>query len=120
VEDPKREPSLRLDAQNLSQYRDFRADALLEQIRETHDPKEREHSLELLREVFREDVPAIMLYTPSYVFAIIDDILGIEIGHPSLHSDRLLSLHRWFIKQGREFKAGKSWWSFLPWIITLQ
>jgi ABC-type transport system substrate-binding protein len=110
---------LRLDANNLSQYKSFRADALLEKVRETHDNAERERALEELREVFKEDVPAVVLYSPLYVFAVSEDILGVDLGKPSLHSDRFLSLHRWFMKQGRSFRAGKSWWSFFPWLLTL-
>ena len=111
--------SLRLDANNLSQYTSFRADALLEKVRETHNDSEREKALEDLREVFKEDVPAIVLYSPIYVFAVSEDILGVDLGRPSLHSDRFLSLHRWFIKEGRTFRAGKSWWSFFRWVPSL-
>ncbi len=110
---------LRLDANNLSQYASFLADTLLEKIRETHKNAERERALEELREVFKRDIPAIVLYSPTYVFAVSEDILGVDIGKPSLHSDRFLSLHRWFIKQGRTFKAGTSWFSFFPWLLTL-
>src|SRR3989338_988218 len=51
----------RLDANNLSQFTSFKADALLEQIRETQNEDLRKQTLEKLREVFREDVPAIVL-----------------------------------------------------------
>ena len=116
----EKESGLRLDANNLSQYASFRADALLEKVRETHNTDERETALEELREVFKKDIPAIVLYSPTYVFAVSEDILGVDLGKPSRHSDRLLSIHRWFIKQGRTFRAGKSWWSFFPWLLTLQ
>ncbi|HLC76500.1 MAG TPA: ABC transporter substrate-binding protein [Candidatus Peribacterales bacterium] len=109
----------RLDANNLSQFANFKADALLEQIRETHNEDVRKQTLESLREVFREEVPAIVLYSPTYVFAVSDKILGVDLGKPSLHSDRFLSMHRWFRKQGRTFKAGKSWWSFVPWLFSI-
>ncbi len=109
----------RLDANNLSQFKNFEADALLEQIRETQDETVRKQTLDKLRKVFQEEVPAIVLYSPNYVFAVGDKILGVELGKPSLHSDRFLSMHRWFRKQGRTFKAGKSWFSFVPWLFTL-
>jgi len=110
---------VRLDANNLSQYTTFLADALLEQIRETHNPERRRDALKLLRDVYKEDVPAVVLYSPTYVFAVSEDILGVDLGKPSLHSDRFLGLHRWFIKQGRTFKTGSSWLSFFPWLSTL-
>ncbi len=120
-EDPNGEATeeqlgLRLDANNLSQFTHFRADALLEQIRETHLPASREKALASLREVFREEVPAVVLYSPTYVFAMSEDILGVDLGKPSLHSDRFLSMHRWFIKRGRNFAPGKSWLDFFSWL----
>jgi ABC-type transport system substrate-binding protein len=108
-----------LDANNLSQYTSFKADALLEQIRETHNPNTRQQTLDLLRSVFREDVPAVVLYSPTYVFAMSEEILGVDLGNPSLHSDRFLGIHRWFIRQGRTFRAGKSWWGFFSWLPGL-
>lgn len=113
------ENTWKLDANNLSQYASFKADTLLEQIRETHDGKTREKALEALRELFREDIPAIVLYSPTYVFAVSEKIFGVDLGKPSLHSDRFLSMHRWFIKQSRDLKAGKSWWNFPSWLLTL-
>lgn len=113
------EKPLKLDANNLSQFTHFKADAFLEQIRETSVPEERKKALAALREVFLQEIPAIVLYSPTYVFAVSEEIFGIDLGEPSLHSDRFLSLHRWFIKEGRDFKIGKSWLSFFSWLPTL-
>jgi ABC-type transport system substrate-binding protein len=107
---------LRLDANNLSQFTSFRADALLEQIRETHITDLRQKALDDLRTLFRETVPAVVLYSPTYVFAMSEDILGVDLGKPSLHSDRFLSMHRWFIKRGRSFRPGIGWFDFFPWL----
>jgi ABC-type transport system substrate-binding protein len=121
--DPKSEKvensSLRLDANNLSQFTNFKADALLEQARETHNDVQRKEALDRLREVFREEIPAVVLYSPTYVFAMSADILGVDLGKPSLHSDRFLSMHRWFMKRGRSFIMGKSWLDFIPWLTKL-
>lgn len=118
-ETPEGKLGLRLDANNLSQFTNFRADALLEQIRETHYLSRRENALDELRTVFREEVPAIVLYSPTYVFAMSEDILGVDLGEPSLHSDRFLSMHRWFIKRERSFKPDTSWFDFFTWLPKL-
>lgn len=107
---------LRLDAYNLSQYSSFKADALLETIRRSQNDAERERALAELRNVLTNDVQAIFLYSPLYTFAHHQDILGIELGKLSLHSDRFLTLHRWYVKQERTFKPGQSWLSFFRWI----
>ncbi|MDO8649536.1 MAG: ABC transporter substrate-binding protein [Candidatus Peregrinibacteria bacterium] len=110
---------LRLDAYNLSQYSSFKADSLLETARRTRDENERLEALQELREVLKKDVPAIFLYSPLYTFAHHEDVLGVEFGTLSLHSDRFLTLHRWYVKQDRVFQPGKSWLSFLGWIPSL-
>lgn len=109
---------LRLDAYNLSQYRSFEADTLLENVRKTTDETERNDALQRLRDVLKRDVPAVFLYSPVYVFAHRDDLLGVNLGYLSLHSDRLLSLHEWYIEQDRVFQDGKNWSSFLRWLSS--
>jgi len=111
------EGSLRLDAYNLSQYAYQKSDALLEVIRETSNEKERASALKELRRVLAEDVPAIFLYSPLYTFAVSRDVSGVSLGALSLHSDRFLTLHRWYLKEERHLRDGVSWWSFLPWLI---
>lgn len=110
---------LRSDAYNLSQYASFKADTLLETIRRTTDEKERQKALKELSDVMKVDVPAIFLYSPTYVFAHKQDILGLHLGNLSLHSDRFLTLPKWYVKQQRIFPEGKSWLSFLPWLFGL-
>lgn len=111
--------NLRLDAYNFSQYASLKADALLRQIRQTFSEKERQTALSELREILKEDVPAIFLYSPLYTFAYHQDVHGVKIGRLSLHSDRFLTLHNWYILQNRAFKAGKGWFSFIPWLFTV-
>lgn len=112
---------LRLDAYNLSQYASFEADALLETIRGKTGDAERQDALKKLSDVLKRDVPAVFLYSPEYTYARRADILGMEPGqwHLSLHSDRFLTLYRWYTHQDRVFEAGKSWLSFFGWMSSL-
>jgi len=110
---------LRIDAYNLSQYAGFEADALLETIRGKTSEAERQSSLKKLQDILKRDVPAVFLYSPEYTYAHRDDILGIELGHLSLHSDRFLTLYRWYVHQDRVFEAGKGWLSFFSWLSSL-
>lgn len=110
---------LRLDAYNLSQYASQKSDDLLEIIRETISEKERGGALKQLREILASDVPAIFLYSPRYTFAISSEVSGVELGSLSLHSDRFLSLHQWYLRERHHMKPGVSWWSFFPWILRM-
>jgi hypothetical protein len=109
---------LRLDAYNLSQYASFEADALLETIRGRTGDAERTEALKKLEDVLKKDVPAVFLYSPRYTYAYREDMKGIELGHLSLHSDRFLTLYRWYTHQDRIFKAGKGWLSFFGWMSS--
>lgn len=110
---------LRIDAYNLSQYSSLEADSLLELIRKSDTDEELQESLDELDEVLKQDVPAIFLYSPLYTFAYVKNLQGVELGSPSLHSDRFLTLQRWFLKEERTFIANKSWISFIPWLFSL-
>lgn len=110
---------LRIDAYNLSQYTSFTADALLEKIRGNPTEKERKEALTKLQEVLKADVPAVFLYSPEYTYAHRDDILGIDLGHLSLHSDRFLTLYKWYVHQDRIFIPGKGWTTFFGWVSSL-
>lgn len=111
---------LRIDAYNLSQFTDLEADSLLELIRSTNDEEELQESLEELNEVLKSYIPAIFLYSPLYTFAFDENLQGVELGEPSLHSDRFLTLHKWYLKKERQFLPGKGWLSFIPWLFTSQ
>jgi len=117
---PSEKSHLRIDAYNLSQYSSLRADALLETIRTTHDDAERMSSLNELRAVLRDDVPAVFLYSPLYAFAYHQDLKGIEPGAFSLHSDRFLTLQNWYMKEERVFQPNRSWWSFFGWVLRFE
>lgn len=108
---------LRLDAYNLSQYSAPDADIQLETIRRTSDEKERMTALKKLSDILKRDIPAIPLYSPTYTFAHDKDILGIQLGALSLHSDRFLTLDHWYLKQDRIFRPEVGWLDFVPWLF---
>ncbi len=110
------ENELRLDAYNLSQYTSAQADVLLEKVRGTNDESERLTAIAQLRDVLKRDTPAIVLYSPVYTYAHRDDILGVDLGHLSMHADRMHSLSKWYVRQERVFKPGHGWGSFFGWL----
>ncbi len=113
-EDPKK---MRLDAFNLSQYASFDVDVLLAKIRETGEGKSRQAALASLEEILKKDRPAIILYTPLYIFGYNQNVHGISIGKLALYADRFGTFAQWYVSEKREFLPGKSWLSFLPWIL---
>lgn len=111
---------MRLDAFNLSQYASFQADALLERIRETGDAASRTRALKELNDLWKKDLPGIVLYSPLSIYAHDEAIQGISLARLSLHADRFAHVDKWYVTTKRKFVSGKSWLSFVPWLFRLR
>ncbi len=83
---------------NLSNYKSFAADSLIEKIRKTFDQDEKEELLEDLAKEISEDVPAIFMYRPSYTFATDNKVKNIELQNLAYPSDRFVDIANWCIK----------------------
>lgn len=81
--------------QNLSNYRSFQIDTLIEDIRSTFDQKEQEKLLADLAKKLKEDIPALFLYSPIYYYASDSALSGIEMRGLVFPSDRFYFMDRW-------------------------
>jgi peptide/nickel transport system substrate-binding protein len=80
---------------NLSNYKSFAADSLIENIRNTFDYSEREALLKSLGKVLSDDIPAIFLYRPTYIFAYEKKIKGFILENFAYISDRYSNISQW-------------------------
>ncbi|MCF7845947.1 MAG: hypothetical protein K9L85_01790 [Candidatus Peribacteraceae bacterium] len=103
---------------NLSNLKSSAVNAWLEQIRSSFDSSERRKRLANLREVLSEEVPAVMLYTPTYSYAVDKKLKGFNLGRIALKRDRLANLPTWFIRESRETTGNFGVWNFLKWFFT--
>jgi ABC-type transport system substrate-binding protein len=110
---------LKLDSFNLSQYASFEADSLLAKIRETSDQKSRSNSLKELNELWKKDVPALVLYSPLNVFGYDENVYGVNLGKLSLHADRFAHFGDWYVTTRRRFLEGRGWLHFPGWLLGL-
>ncbi len=81
--------------QNLSNYKSFQVDSLIEDIRSTFDLEEREESLNDLAEKLKEDLPAIFLYRPIYYYATDGKLSGLSMDNVVYPGDRFSSIYLW-------------------------
>lgn len=102
---------------NFSEYASLAADALLEEIRATHDEAQRQTSLGKLQDTIAADTPAIFLYTPIYSYAVHTTVNNVTVNNLAIHSDRFNTFQDWFIKQRFSFQDDASWFSFVPWVF---
>ncbi len=82
---------------NLSNYKSFSADSLIEKIRKTFDVEEKEKLLKNLATEISDDVPAIFMYRPSYVFATDNKVKNIKMENLAYPSDRFVNIADWCI-----------------------
>lgn len=81
--------------QNLSNYKSFQVDSLIEDIRSTFDTEEKESKLAELAKKIKEDVPAVFLYRPVYYYAVDGKLTGVNMDEVVFSSDRFSRMASW-------------------------
>ncbi len=81
--------------QNLSNYKSFQVDSLIEDIRNVFDPEKRKEKLKDLAEEIKKDIPAIFLYRPVYYYASDSKISGLNMDKVVFPSDRFSQISKW-------------------------
>ncbi len=110
---------MRIDAFNLSQYASFQADSLLTTIRETRDSSSRKKALTALNDLWKKEIPAVILYSPLSITAHDATVKGISFKNLSLHADRFANFDTWYVTTRRRFKEGRGWLNFPGWLFGL-
>lgn len=80
---------------NLSNYKSFAVDTMIEQIRKTFDEDEKEALLKKMADIIHEDIPAIFLYRPVYYYATDNKVQGIKLDNMAFSADRFCRLNEW-------------------------
>ncbi len=80
---------------NLSNYKSFQVDSLIEDIRSVFNLEKREKELKDLAKQIAEDIPAIFLYRPIYYYATDGKISGISMDGVVFPSDRFVNISQW-------------------------
>ncbi len=81
--------------QNLSNYKSFNVDSLIEDIRAVFNEEKRERNLLDLAEQIKEDIPAIFLYRPVYYYASDGKVSGVSLDEVVFPSDRFTNIAQW-------------------------
>lgn len=82
---------------NLSNYKSFAADSLIEKIRGTFDNEMKQQLFNELAKTIAQDIPAIFLYRPSYILATDNRVKGIDLLDWGFISDRFANISNWCI-----------------------
>lgn len=82
---------------NIAQYTNSKVDAALETIKNTDDDTKRIASYKVFLDEIRNDVGAIFLYTPDFIYVTDSHIKGIETEELKNGADRFNDVYTWFI-----------------------
>jgi peptide/nickel transport system substrate-binding protein len=89
---------------NLANYQNKNLDKLLEKLRTEPEEEKRKELLKEAQEILLEDLPAIFLCNPNYLYFVSDHIKGIRGGLISNPSERFSQIQNWYIHTKRSFR----------------
>ncbi|OGH64686.1 MAG: hypothetical protein A2821_04525 [Candidatus Magasanikbacteria bacterium RIFCSPHIGHO2_01_FULL_41_23] len=92
---------------NLSGYTNKKVDEILLKIRQTSDSQQLNDLYLEFQKLLAEDVPAIFLYSPTYVYVLGNQIYGFAVERIAHPADRFANVTDWYIKIGSEWKFKK-------------
>ena len=88
---------------NLTAFSNKRADALLEQARQTSDISKKTELYSQFQKIILENQPAIFLFQPTYSYPMNEKVQGQNLNRINTPSDRLNQTENWYIKTKRRF-----------------
>ncbi len=95
----KRDPGL-----NLSLFDDKKADELLDKAREEMDESKRAEEYREFQRILADEIPAIFLYSPNYLYPVNQKVKGIDIKNVNFPSGRFADVNKWYINTKRIWK----------------
>jgi len=89
---------------NLALYDNLEVDKLLSASIEDMDASSRAAKNQQVASLITEDLPAIFLFSPDYLFVAKKDIKGINLQNIDLPSSRFCQINEWYLKTSRGWK----------------
>ncbi len=89
---------------NIALYTNIKADKVLETIRTTSDETKKLEAYRVFENEIQNDIPAIFLYSPDYIYATTKDIHNLEISNITTPSERFMNVHKWYLETEKVWK----------------
>ncbi len=86
---------------NLSAYSNKKVDGLLESARQMLSPQEKIKKYSEFQNIIMNDLPAIFLYSPNYIYAVSNKVKGVETEAINTPSQRFENINQWYISTTR-------------------
>ena len=89
---------------NLAGYQNTAVDQAIETTRKTFDATTQITALAKAQQLIQNDLPAIFLFSPNYLYSSIDELGGFPQKMINSPHDRLTTITSWFLETNRVFK----------------
>ena len=89
---------------NIALYTNIKADKLLSDARVASDREERFVKYREFEKEIKKDIPAVFLYSPTFVYLSPKKIKAVDIGHVTVPSERFSNVHNWYIETEKVWK----------------
>ena len=89
---------------NIALYANARADKFLEEARSGKDEETIEKNYRAFQGEIASDVPAVFLYTPSFLYLVPEKVKAVALGPLSVSQDRFLGIRDWYIETDKVWK----------------
>ena len=86
---------------NIALYTNKKVDKYIEDARRESDLATRNALLTQFVEAINDDIPAIFLYSPDFLYATAEKVHGIHIGLITTESERFLGIENWYVNSER-------------------
>ncbi len=83
---------------NISMYTNAKVDKLLEDSRVESDSSKRSNMYQQIEREILNDMPAVFMYSPDFIYVKPNRIKGFSIGKIVLPSDRFSNIEKWYIE----------------------
>lgn len=90
---------------NVALYANSKTDKLLEDIRATNDEATKSIKYAQFDRIIRNDIPAIFLYSPDFIYAVPKALRGLNINGITTPADRWNSIDSWYLKTEKVLKV---------------
>ena len=85
-------------------YNNSKVDKLLEDAQKTINADERITKYESFEEIFNKDIPALLIYSPKYLYITNNQLNNISLNTLINPSDRFASIYTWYANKDHVWK----------------
>jgi peptide/nickel transport system substrate-binding protein len=83
---------------NIADYANINVDSALEEARQLDNGPERVEKLRIFMKEIQNDLPAIFLYSPNFIYVVPEKLQGVVPKNIATPSERFLSIYNWYLE----------------------